>query len=97
MTGIFFEKKHLKSLIETTGRAICLTEVNGGFHLQISVPRLADPYILHAQRNHPRLFRSLDRAAALLQGLGVTEFTVKLRQLTKQADLILEDDSEIPF
>lgn len=97
MTSMPVEKKHLTNLLATEGRIICLVETDEGFHLQISTPASRVPYTLHAQRNHPRLFKNLNSAAALLQELGSTEFTVKMKQPPQKADKDSNDDSDIPF
>jgi hypothetical protein len=97
MTSMPVEKKHLPNLLATEGRIVCLVETDDGFHLQISTPGSLDPYTLQAQRNHPRLFKSLNRAAALLQELGSMEFMVKMKQPPQKANWDSDDDSDIPF
>ncbi len=91
------EQKHLPNLLATEGRIVCLVETDDGFQIQISTPGSRNTYALQAQRNHPRLFKSLNRAATLLQELGSTEFMVKMKQLPQEANGDSDDDSDIPF
>ncbi|MGA4476587.1 hypothetical protein ACPA2M_26850 [Ectopseudomonas chengduensis] len=100
--NIPFELKRLRYLLGTEGRKVMLVETDdGSFNLLITTPKNA--FLLYAQRDRPRAFKDLGRAAELLKRYGVTLFRVRMKKIKQEPVEAsrglpeLTKDSDIPF
>jgi len=99
--NIPFEQKRLRYLLGTEERKVMLVETDeGSFNLLITTPKNA--FLLYAQRDRPRAFKDLGRAAALLKRYGVTLFQVRMKKTIGPAEAAerlpeLIKDGDIPF
>lgn len=84
------QMQQLKDHLAVAGRRVKFTQVEGGFLLRVVHSRGA--FILHAQRNHPRVFKSLTRAATFLQSRGILRFEVEMLGRDGRAITAHEED-----
>lgn len=76
-----FEMKRLRYLLGVEGREVCLVETNdGSFNLVITTHQ--STLLLYAQRERPRAFKSLTRAADLLKRYGALAFRVEMKEVS---------------
>lgn len=68
--------QQLNDHLAVAGRTVKFIQVEGGFNLAVEHSQGA--FVLHAQRNHPRVFKSLTRAAIFLQSRGILRFEVEM-------------------
>lgn len=80
--------QQLQFHLDRPSRRVRLVEQDDGFVLHVR--HTETTHVLHAQRNHVRVFKCITRAAELLRRYGVAKFTVVL-----QGQPLEEDDEDL--